>query len=109
VHGGVPLGSVIDAVMPETVSVVDEVRVQPSLSVTVSVYFVVAVGDTVKSRHFVPEASPFVVCVWVLPSSPSSLSVNGPRLSGAWTHALNVALPPQATAQPDVGHDSVQP
>src|SRR5206468_7716761 len=46
------------------------VRVQPFLSVTVSVKVVTGlwVAVTVKSRHAVPDASPNVLWVWELPS-----------------------------------------
>ena len=58
---------------------------------------------TSKLTQVVPEASPATpLLVCVLPSSPSSLKVNGPRRDGATAHAFSVAVPPQVGVQPAV-------
>src|SRR5205085_1559521 len=66
-------------------------------------------GDTVKLRHALPDASPTVLCDCELPSLPASATVNGPRDTGALTHACRVALlPTHATPQFAV-HESWAP
>src|SRR5689334_2404564 len=103
--GTMPLQPVVPGVIEQTSAVTSidlvAVRVQPSLSVTVSVYVVfgASVGVTLNDRHVVPDGSPTVLCVAVLPSSPVTVTVNGPRDGGAVMHACSVVVPPQPGVQ----------